>query len=230
MESEFVNAKNIIITVDKEVETLLFKPGSSSILKTSMKNIIPGYTRTQETMDLIVAEENPYNVRINQTIDMNFFDFNGRRVISGIYDYNLKGDELLLTNIHNGSFGRIHVSQPTSLQVSLDYNRVLYSYTGQIYLINNQTGNYSLHNSMELICLQMDFNEFSSGDNSVIIIENSGMRTPVIKDLEGNFSITVSQPNSNQTLYLSDMGGDPSLPSIVIVHTVTIIISVLEGA
>lgn len=230
MESEFENAKNIVITVDNEVDTLLFKPGSSSILKTSMKNIIPGYTKTGEEMVLTIAETEPYLVRINKSVDMNVFDFNGRRVVSGVYDYNIKGTNALITTIHNGTFGRIHISQPTKLQVSLDYHRILYSYTGKVYLISNQTGDYCLHNTVEIICVQMDFNDFSSSDNSVIIIENSGMETPVIQDIEGNFTVTVSTPTNSKTLYLSEIGGDPSLPSVVAVHTVVIRISVLEGA
>ena len=230
MESEFENAKNIVIMVDNEIETLLFKPSSSSILKTSMKNVVPGYTKTGEEMVITIAETDPYSVKINKSIDLSTFDFNGRRVVSGIYDYNLKGTDSLITTIHNSSFGRIHISQPTSLQVSVDYHRVLYSYTGKIYLINNQTGDYGLHNTIEIICVKMDFSNFVSGDNSVIIIENTGMDSPVVQDLNGNFTITVTIPGDTETLYLSEIGGDPSLPSVVAVHTATIRIAVLEGA
>jgi len=76
----------------------------------------------------------------------------------------------------------------------------------------------------------MNFNEFSTGDNSVIIIENTGMGIPLIQDFQGNFSITVSTPQGSDTLYLSEIGGDPSIPSIVAMHTTVIKMTVMEGA
>jgi len=229
VESEFENAKNLVRTLDGEVEDLLFKPGSSSVIQTSFTNIFPGYNCSGEDLSIVVEEHNPSQVIINESIEMNSLTLTGRRTIGGVYDYDLKGSSTLLAPLYNGSLGRIHISKPSKLQVSLDYTRVLYALTGKVYLINNQTGNYTLHNTMELVCVELDFGEFSSSENSVIMVQNIRGETPIAQDLDGDFTVTVSTSNRSTSASLSELGGDPSIPTVLNLYQVTIRISVLEG-
>jgi len=227
VESEFENAKNLIRTLDNEIEDLLFKPGSSSVIQASFTNILPGYFQSGQNLTLLVEDQS--QTYINQSIELNKFTFTGRRIFGGEYNYSLKGGQYLLSPINNGSLGRIYFSKPDKLQVALDYNRVLYSLTGKIFFINNQTGNYTLHNTMELVCVELDFGEFSSADNLVLVIQNERGELPISKDVQGDFSISVITPNENSSITLSEMGGDPNLPTVVTLYQVKIMISALGG-
>ena len=227
VESEFENAKNLIRTIDNEIEELLFKPGSSSVIQASFTNILPGYSQSDQ--DLTILVEDQTQTYINESIKLNKFTFTGRKIFGGEYNYNLKGGQYLLAPINNGSLGRIYFSKPDKLQVSLEYNRVLYSLTGKVFFINNQTGNYTLHNTMELVCVELEFGEFSSADNSIIVIENKKGELPISKDLEGDFNISVTTPSENSTISLSEIGGDPSLPTVLTLYQIKIKISVLGG-
>jgi hypothetical protein len=228
-ESEFETAKNLILAVDDEIESLLFKPGSSSVIKTSFTSVLPGYEKTGEYTILEIAESEPYNLRVNTSVEVNSFQFTGSRIIGGNYNYDLRGSSTLFTSMHNGSFGRIHIGEPKKLQLSLDYNRILYTMSGKVYLINNQTGVFGLHNTLELVCIKLEFGEFASANYPLIIIQNIQAQTPITRDLEGNFTITVRTPDETEVIYFSDIGGDPSLPTVVNVHHIAIKIDVLEG-
>jgi len=229
VESEFENAKNLIRTIDNEIEELLFKPGSSSVIQASFTNILPGYHESNQDIDILVEDESSSQAYINESIKMNEFTFTGRRVFGGEYNYSLKGGSYLLAPINNGSLGRIYFSKPDKLQVLLDYHRVLYALTGKIYFINSQSGNYSLHNTVELVCVELEFGEFSSSDNSVIVVQNHRDELPIAKDIDGDFTISVISPNDNRTISLSEMGGDPLLPTVLTLYQITIKISVLGG-
>lgn len=227
VESEFETAKNLVSTMNSEIEGLLFKPGSSSVIQTSFTNILPGYSCSGKELRIVVEDSS--QVRINESIMMSRLALTGRRTIGGVYDYDLQGGAYLLAPLYNGSMGRIHVSKPSKLQVSLDYNRVLYALTGKVNLINNQTGEYSPHNTVELVCVELEFGGFSSSDISVIMIQNEGSELPIARDLEGNFTITVSTPSGGESISLSEMGGDPSIPTVMNLYQIDIEISVLEG-
>jgi hypothetical protein len=113
--------------------------------------------------------------------------------------------------------------------VNLDYNRIQYSLTGKIFLIHNQTSEYTLHNTLEIICVELDFGEFSSSDSSVIMIQNKIREEPISLDLNGDFTITVETPDGSESVFLSNMGGDPSIPTVLNLYTISIEVSVVGG-
>ena len=227
VESEFETSKNLITSIDSEIEDLLFKPGSSSVIQASFTNILPGYNKSGEELNIIIEEDS--QIRLNETIPMNTLTFTGRRTIGGVYDYNLQGGAYLLSPMSNSSIGRIKISKPDKLQVTLDYNRVQYSLTGKIFLISNQTGEYTLHNTLEVICVELDFGEFSSSDSSVIMIQNQIREEPISLDLSGDFTIAIETSNGSESVLLSDIGGDPSIPTILNLYPISIEISVIGG-
>jgi hypothetical protein len=229
VESEFETSKNLIRTIDCEIEDLLFKPGSSSVIQASFTNILPGYNKSGQELTILVEDGDPSQIRLNESIQMNTLTFTGRRTIGGVYDYDLQGGSYLLSPLSNSSLGRICVSKPDKLQVTLDYNRVQYSLTGKIFLINNQTGEYTLHNTVELVCVEIDFGDFSSDESSVIMIQNSRREEPITIDLEGNFTITVETSSRSESVSLSEIGGDPYIPTVLNLYQISIDISVLGG-
>jgi hypothetical protein len=227
LESEFETSKNLISSIDGEIENLLFKPGSSSVIRASFTNILPGYNRSDEELNILIEEES--QVRVNESIPTNSLTFTGRRTIGGIYNYDLQGGSYLLSPMSNSSIGRISISKPDKLQVTLDYNRIQYSLTGKIFLISNQTGEYTLHNTVEVIYVELVFGEFSSSDTSIIMIQNQRRADPIALDLNGDFTISIGTLSGSDSVSLSDIGGDPSIPTVLNLYPISIEISVVGG-
>lgn len=218
--SEFKSAENLAITIESEINNFLYKPGSSKVIKTSFSSTAPGYTRTGETMNITVGDLEPYSIEVNR------FNIEGRQVITGAPEYDLKGDSSLIVFPYNGSLGRIHVSKPRNMRVSLDYERVLCTFTGIINLFNGS--NLVPYNTIELTSVVLDFGEFGVEGNSIILIQNEKV-LPDTNILTGNFDITVSSSEGSESIYLTDLGGNPSYDTQVNFHMVYIEICVLGG-
>jgi len=221
--SEFKTAENIMVTIDSEINKILFKEGTSSVIKTSFSTTAPGFVLTGETMNVTI-EDSTENYQY--AVELNSFKIEGRQSITGSFDYDLQGGPSLFVSPYNGTLGRIHISRPWNLRASLDYARVSHTFTGIINLYNGS--HYVPHNSLELACVVLSFGSFSVAGNSIILIQNERI-VPETFELEGNCSVTVSTSGGTETVYLSDIGGDPAYPTVVNFHRIYIKISVLEG-
>lgn len=218
--SEFDSAENMITTIDNEIKKLLFKPGSSAVIKASFSTTAPGYTKTGENMNITIGDLEPFSIEVK------LFNIDGRQVISGAPDYDLRGDSSLLIFPYNGSLGRIHVSKPRNMRVSLDYERVQCTFTGIVNLFNGS--HYVPHNTLELTSIVLDFGDFEVGDNSMIIIQNEKVVSNTFI-LTGNFVVTVSSRGVSDSIYLTDLEGNPAYDTQVNLHRAHIEISVLGG-
>ena len=217
--SEFNTAKNIMITVDSEIDKLIFKVGASSAIKTSFFNTAPGFTRKGQNMNITFEGRPPYTVGVNS------FNIEARPGIGGIFDYDIKGDGALLNPTYNGSFGRVHVSKPMNWRVSLDYERAFYVSTGVSSIFNGT--HYVYMNNVDVTALYLEFGEFQVETNSMILIKNDHVDTSTFT-LTGNWSLTVSsRGRSSPTVRLSEMGGNPSYNTIVTFYKVYMIIDVM---
>ena len=218
--SEFDSAENLTITIESEINNILYKPGSSKVIKTSFSSTAPGYTKTEETMNITIGDLEPYEIEVNR------FNIEGRQLITGAPSYDLKGDSSLLVFPYNGSLGRIHVSKPRNMRVSLDYERVLCTFTGVVNLFNGSK--LVPYNTLELTSLEFIFGPFSFESNSIILIQNEKV-LPNTHILTGDFTIMVSSQGSSEHVSLTDLGGDPAYDTQVNFHRVYIKISILGG-
>jgi hypothetical protein len=219
--SEFKTAQNLVISIESEIHKLIFKSGSSTVIKTSFARTAPGYTRSGKNMSVAFSGTPTKNFLVG----LNFLNMEGQQEIGGSFIYDILGDTSMIVTPYNGSLGRVHVSKPRNWRVSLDYERALYSYTGRVNLYG------ALTNTIEVTVVILDLGEFDVTDNSIIIIQNEGIETETFIRT-GNFSLTVSPPSGEgtpKTVYLTDMGGDPLYGSRVNFHRVYIKISVQEG-
>lgn len=221
--SEFKTAENIMVTIDSEINKILFKQGASSVIKTSFSTTAPGFVLTGETMNVTI-EDSVQNYQY--AVELNTFKIEGRQSITGSFEYDLQGGSSLLVSPYNGTIGRIHISKPRNMRVALDYARILHTFTGIVNLYNGS--HYIPHNTLELTCVALSFGAFSQTGNSIILIQNE-IIVPETFKLEGNCNVTVSTSGGTETVYLSDFGGDPAYPTVVNFHRIYIKISVLEG-
>lgn len=218
--SEFENAENLMISVDSAVNSLIFKPGSATVIKASFSNTAPGWITMGNVINITIGYMEP------KIVNEGVFKIDGRQTIGGAFDYDLRGGPYLIVSPYNGSIGRIHVSRPRNLRVSLDYSRVLRTFTGMVKLYNGT--DYSLHNTLEITAIEMSFGVFEVTSNSVIVIQNKGVNTETVK-LEGDFIVTVKAGGETDSFTLSSIGGDPAYPTIVNYHKILMLISVFEG-
>ncbi len=225
--SEFKTAENIMVTIDSEINKLLFKQGTSSTIKTSFSTAAPGFVLTGETMDVTIEGlDEGLEKEYAYAVELNTFKIEGRQSITGSFEYDLIGGPSLLVSPYNGTLGRIHISKPRNMRVSLDYARVRYTFTGIVNLFNGS--HYVPHNTLELTCAVLSFGTFNAGGNSIILIQNERF-TPETFKLEGNCNVTVSTSGGTETVHLSDIGGNSTYPTVVNFYRIYIKISVLEG-
>lgn len=221
--SEFKTAENLIFSIDSEINRLIFKPGSSTIIKTSFSNTAPGFTRTGEPLNISFEDATQ---SYNYSIDINIFNIDGRRVLGGAFDYDLQGDASLIVSPYNGTMGRIRISRPRKLRASLDYERVLLTFTGILNFFNGSA--YVPHNTLEVTSIALSFGSFDVSGNSIIVIQNEEVVTNTLR-LQGDCSITVSTSSGSETKGIAELGGDPAYQTLVNFHRVYIKISVLGG-
>ncbi|MBS7631389.1 hypothetical protein KEJ47_07440 [Candidatus Bathyarchaeota archaeon] len=221
--SEFDSAKDVMLAVESEIGNIRFKPGSTSVIKTSFySSTAPGFTRTGENMNVTFSGKDPIQVKVN------YFNIECRPGAGGIFDYNLKGGDSLLVPAFNSSLGRVRITKPYNWRVSLDYERVSYLYGGIIHLFNG-TGEVPI-NRVEVAAIEIEFENFEVGERSLIILKNEGIITDSFI-LTGNWSLTVSSRGQESSpLYLTDIGGDPTYPTQLNFHKVLISIDVMESA
>lgn len=218
--SEFENAENLIISVDSAVNSLVFKPGSATVIKASFSKTAPGWITTGAVINITIGSLEP------KIVNEGVFKIEGSQNIGGAAEYDLKGGPNLIVSPFNGSIGRIHVSRPRNLRVALDYSRILRTYTGIVNLYNG-TG-YSPHNTLEITAIELSFSEFELSGNSIIIMQNEGVVTETAK-IGGDFNVAVKVGGETDSFTLSSVGGDPAYPTIVNYHKILMVISVYEG-
>jgi len=219
--SEFKTAEDLTKTIDSEIRKLMFKPGSSSIIKVSFSTTAPGFTKTGQNMIITFTGQSPCPIEANQ------LNIEGRQQIGGSFNYTLQGDSSLIIWPYNGSLGRICISKPLNWRVSLDYERALCTFTGIVNLYDGAV--YTPQNTVEVTAIALDFGDFTVTANSLILIQNERVETKTFT-LTGNWNAIVSLPGiPNKTVSLVDMGGKENYKSLVNFHTIYIKISVLEG-
>ena len=221
--TEFDAAKDVMLAVESEIKNIKFKPGSTSVIKTSFySSTAPGFTRTGEYMNVTFPGRDPIQVKVN------YFNIECRPGAGGIFDYDLKGSDSLVVPAFNSSLGRVRITKPYNWRVSLDYERVSYLYSGIIYVFNG-TEQVPI-NRVEIAAIEIEFENFQVGERSLIILKNEGIITDSFI-LTGNWSLTVSSRGQESTpLYLTDIGGDPRYSTQVNFHKVLVSIDVMESA
>ena len=220
--SEFKVAENLMVSIEREIHNLIFKAGSSTIIRASFQTTAPGFTRNGSTLNVSFAGSSTRNY----SIPINFFNIEGRQEITGSFNYTLQGNSSLLISSYDSSFGRVNLTKPRNWRVSLDYQRVQYTYTGRTWLYDGST--YAQTNTLEVTAILLDFGEFNVTQKSAILIANEGIDSETFT-MTGNFALSAVFSNSTATIHLSDIGGDQSCGTLVNFHRVHIRISVLEG-
>lgn len=221
-QSELRSAESLMETIDENIEGLIHSPGSSLVFRTSLSKAMPSFS-DGGALNLTIHDDGGFH---NYSYEMRIIRIEGGRGLSGTYEYDVRGGGSLLVSPRDGYIGRIHVSKPLQVLITLDYNRVLYIYTGVIRLYNGS--DYVPHNTVELIVVQLRTGEFKPGNKLVILIENECVDTETLP-LRGDVEIAVFSGDGYGSIRLSDMGGNPSYDTLLILRVVEMRVSIMGG-
>ena len=221
-QSELKSAEGLLETIDENVEGLLHSPGSSLVFRTSLSKAMPSFA-DGGILNITIRDAEGFH---NYSYPMKIIRIEGGRGLSGTYEYDVRGGGDLLVSPSDGYIGRIHVSKPLHVLITLDYNRVLYIYTGIVKLYNGS--DYVPHNTVELILVQLRTGEFKPGNKLVILIENMGVETQSLL-LSGDVEVTVSSEDGHESIRLSEMGGNPAYSTLLILRVVEMRVSITGG-
>ena len=221
-QSELKSAEGLLETIDENIEGLLHSPGSSLVFRTSLSKVMPSFADGGILNLTIRGADSCYNY----SYEMKIIRIEGGRGLSGTYEYDVRGGGDPLVSPGDGYIGRIHVSKPLHVLITLDYIRVLYIYTGVIKLYNGS--DYIPHNTVELIVVQLKMGEFKPGNKLVILIENMGVETQSLL-LSGDVEVRVSSEDGHESIRLSEMGGNPAYSTLLILRVVEMRVSITGG-
>jgi hypothetical protein len=221
--TEFDSAKNLMKSIDSEINSLIFKPGASAVIKTSFAYTTPGYTKTGTKMNVTFSGGQSIP---KTSIDINNLNLETIQGVGGAFDYTLQGNNSLIVPGYIGSFGRIYISKPYNWRVSLDYNRVQYTYSGIEYLFDGTTTKQ--YNVIEFVVLEMNFTQFDISDNSMIILKNESIETHAYT-FNNNWAMTVTTPNASSQFTLASIKVQNNLPTKVEFSIVHLTATVMEA-
>jgi len=219
--SEFISSKNLMKSIDSELNVLMYKPGGSTVIKNSFAYSSLGYTKTGKEMNVTFSGKNPFKVKLN------YFNIESMPGVGGSFDYTLQGSDSLLLPSYMGNLGRIYISKPYNWRVSLDYNRVVYTNTGVSSLYNGIE--IVPYNTFDVYVAEMNFDNFEYSGSSILVLKNNKIDTTTFS-LNGNWKLTVSTDFGGIEKTLEELGGDISLPTLIKFHKINLVINSLGGA
>ena len=220
--SEFASSKNLMKSIDSELNVLMYKPGGSTVIKNSFAYSALGYTKTGKEMNVTFSGKEPFKVKLN------YFNIESMPGVGGSFDYTLQGSDSLILPSYLGNLGRIYISKPYNWRISLDYNRAVYTNTGISNLYNGI--NVVSYNTFDVYVTEMNFDTFEYTGSSLLILKNNKIDITTFS-LSGDWTLKVSMIDyGNSQISLSEMGGNPAYPTLIKFHKINLIINSLGGA
>jgi hypothetical protein len=220
--SEFDSSKNLMKSVESELNILMYKPGGSTAIKNSYTYSSLGYTKTQKVMNVTFSGKDPFHVKLN------YFNIESMPGVGGSFNYTLQGSDDLIIPSYLGDVGRIYISKPYNWRVSLDYDRALYTNTGISKLYNGT--DIAQYNTFDVYVAEMNFDTFEYTGSSLMVLKNKSIDTTTFS-LSGDWKLKVTIPNSeSKEMSLTEMGGDPAYPTLIKFHKINLIINSIRGA
>lgn len=219
--SEFTSSKNLMKSINSELNVLMYKPGGSTVIKNSFAYSSLGYTKTGKEMNVTFSGKTPFKV------ELNYFNIESMPGVGGSFNYTLQGSDSLLLPNYMGDLGRIYISKPYNWRVSLDYNRAIYTNTGNCSLYNGVE--VVPYNTFDVYVAQMNFDSFEYTGSSLLVLKNNKIDTTTFS-LNGNWKLKVSTDYGSIEKSLEDLGGYSSLPTLIKFHKVYLVINSMGGA
>ena len=219
---QFDQSVNAVLSLERVAQSIMFKPQSTGSVKTSFV-----------TTDPYVVEEGNMVVLVNGTetasIIVNSFKVKGGDRVGVSYtQYYLGSSSLLLVGL-NGSMSCVYKYQDQGAWVSLDYGRIRCVYCGEMDYYEGTSPDPVKRNIIEITVVRLSPGDISPMDRSRIILQNTGIQTQQIEHGAGNFNIAVRLSDKVDSISLTDLGGNATLPTLINLSIIDLEITVLGG-
>ncbi len=218
--AQFEQAKNVILSLNKIVGKVTFEPKSSGYVRASLWTVIPYKEEIGENLQIWVNQILMHEVPINVMKIRG-----GNKVSVSTYEDLIGSDTLLLTDVSH-PLGRVSSYQSDGAWIALDYSRVRCIYSGTSELYNGT--DYEIYNLVEITVIKMTFGIFEVQEKASFTAQNIGVET-YQNSFYNNFTIQVKNSDNEETIYLSDLGGDPLHPTLINFVVVNVELSILGG-
>ena len=220
-EAQFDQSKNVLLALDEIIKKVTFKPQSSGYVRSSFWTTIPYFEETGETLQVWVNETQILEIPVN------VLKIQGGSKVSIAAPEDLIGSESILLTSISDSLGRAYVYQSNRAWIALDYSRLRCINSGTSNFFNGT--DYELCNYIEITLIKITFGILEVQDKASITAKNIGVEANQNK-FYNNFTISVKKSGTEpDTIYLSDLGGNPTYPTLINFVVVNVEISILGG-
>jgi hypothetical protein len=204
--AEFEQAKNVLLSLDKLVKRVMYKPDSSGYVKTSFCTVLPYLVQPQGNITVEVYDGTLLH-NLTRSIPATQIKIKGGSRTSVGLDTDLVGQGKMILTKTSDSIGHVRAYQSQGAWVSLDYLRVTCIDTGTTQYYNSTTSAYETNNCVEVTLVNLAFKEIQFQQDSHLIVINEGMdpsRTKLISP-SGSFYVRVRSglDGTSETLTLS---------------------------
>jgi hypothetical protein len=112
---------------------------------------------------------------------------------------------------------------------SIDFQRIRYIYCGEMDFYNGTNPNPTKRNVVEITVIRLSSGDISPLERSRIIIENTGIQTQQIEQPVGDFTIKAQFSGDEKSKSLTDLGGNPTLSTLINLTIIDLKITILGG-
>jgi hypothetical protein len=226
--AEFEQAKNSLLSLDKLIKNILYKPGSSGYVKTSFWTVLPYLVQPQKNITVEVSDSTRLR-NITYSVPATQVRIKGSSRTAVGMDADLVGGGKMILTKTSDSIGHVRAYQLQGAWVSLDYLRVACINTGTTQYHNSTTSTYETYNCVEVTLVNLVFTEIQLQENSHFIVGCKGLEPAQTKQiLPGrNFYVKVRSglDGASETLTLNS-----SYKSLITLVVFNLELSALDGA
>lgn len=218
---EFEQAEYVMLTLANSINGIIFKPQSSSYVRTGFRTTMPQLTDTGENMEILIDNNTISTISI-RTLSIE----GGSKVDAS--EANLVGEEDLLLTDLSAPLHRIYVARNDKAEVILDYSRIrcVYLGTSQFY---NGTGS-EIYNVIEITVVRISFGSIRTHNEAIFSIRNMGVEIQQIEKEAGDHTIEVILSDEGENVTLSGLGGNVTYPTLINFQIVNIEVSLVGGS
>ena len=219
---QFDQSVNAVLSLERVAQSIMFRPQSTGSVKTSFV-----------TTDPCVAEEGTMVVLVdgNETasITVNSFKVEGGDQVGVSTTHYYLGDSSLLLVGLNESMSCVYKYQDQGAWISLDYGRIRCVYLGEMNYYEGENPEPETWNTVEVTVVRLSSGDIDPFDSSRIILRNTGIQTQQIEQGAGDFDITVQFSGVEDSISLTDLGGNATLSTLINLSIIDLEISVVGG-
>ena len=219
---QFDQSVNAILSLERVAQNIMFRPQSTGSVKTSFVTTDP-YVVEEGTMVVLVDGNETASIAVNS------FKVEGGDQVGVSTTYYYLGDNSLLLVGLDGSMSCVYKYQDQGAWVSLDYGRIRCVYLGEMNYYEGENPEPETWNVVEVTVVRLSSEDIDPYDSSRIILRNTGIQTQQFQQNAGEFNITVQFSGGEDTVSLTDLGGNPALPTLINLSIIDLEISVVGG-